>query len=65
MFYLYNLLFPAVCLLLVGTLVFWLPPDSGEKTSLAVTVLLSMTVFMLIIMDNVPTTSEVVPWLGD
>ena len=64
MFYLYNLLFPCVMLSLIGMMVFLLPSESGEKASLAVTVLLAMTVFMQIIMGHVPATSEVVPLLG-
>ena len=64
MFYLYNLLFPCVMLSLIGILVFLLPSESGEKASLAVTVLLAMTVFMHIIMGHVPATSEVIPLLG-
>ena len=45
-------------------LVFCLPPESGEKVSLAVTLLLAMTVFLLVVMENIPSTSEVVPQLG-
>ena len=51
-------------LILIGGLVFLLPPESGEKVSLAVTLLLAMTVFLLVVMDNIPSTSEVVPQLG-
>ncbi|KAK2161985.1 hypothetical protein NP493_1550g00006 [Ridgeia piscesae] len=65
MFYLFHLLFPCVLLTAIGLMTFCLPPESGEKVSLAVTVLLAMTVFMMVIMDNIPPTSEVVPLLGD
>ena len=44
---------------------FFLPAASGERISLAVTLLLAMTVFMLVIMENIPETSETVPSLGD
>ncbi|KAK2160169.1 hypothetical protein NP493_1665g00015 [Ridgeia piscesae] len=64
MFYLFHLLFPCVLLTAIGLMTFCLPPESGEKVSLAVTVLLAMTVFMMVIMDNIPPTSEVVPLLG-
>ena len=64
MFYLFHLLFPCVLLTAIGLMTFCLPPESGEKVSLAVTVLLAMTVFMLVIMENIPPTSEVVPLFG-
>ena len=64
MFYLFHLLFPCVILTAIGLMTSFLPPESGEKVSLAVTVLLAMTVFMLVIMENIPPTSEVVPLFG-
>ena len=47
-----------------GILVFCLPPESGEKVSLGVTVLLAMTVYQLLIADAIPPTSEVIPLIG-
>ena len=47
-----------------GVLVFMLPPESGEKVSLGVTVLLSMTVYQLLIAETIPPTSEVIPLIG-
>ena len=49
MFFTYNLVFPCVLLMGIGILVFCLPPESGEKVSLSVTVLLAMTVYQLLI----------------
>ncbi|KAG5441474.1 Neuronal acetylcholine receptor subunit alpha-9 [Clonorchis sinensis] len=43
---------------------FWLPPDSGEKITLGITVLLAFSVFMLLIAENMPATSEFVPLIG-
>ncbi|KAK2161986.1 hypothetical protein NP493_1550g00002 [Ridgeia piscesae] len=60
----YNLLFPCILLTAIGLMTFCVPPESGEKVSLAVTVLLAMTVFMMVIMDNIPSTSEVIPLFG-
>ena len=64
MFYLYNLLLPGALLLVIGMFVFCVPPESGEKVSLAITVQLAMTVFMLVIVEMMPPTSEVVSLLG-
>ncbi|KAI0222211.1 hypothetical protein LSAT2_026538 [Lamellibrachia satsuma] len=44
-------------------MVFLLPTESGEKVTLAITVLLAMMVFLTVIMQNVPTTSLVIPLL--
>ena len=43
---------------------FCLPPDSGEKITLGLTVLLAFSVFMLLIAENMPPTSEYVPLIG-
>ncbi|CAH1785136.1 unnamed protein product [Owenia fusiformis] len=63
-FYLYNQLFPCIPLMLISVLVFCLPTESGERASLAVTLLLAMTVFLNFISENMPPTSEVVPLLA-
>ena len=36
----------------------------GERISLAITLLLAMTVFMLVVADIIPATSEVIPLVG-
>jgi len=51
-------------LLLRALFVFYLPPDSGEKVSLGITVLLSFSVFLLRISENVPKTSDCIPLIG-
>ena len=59
-----NVLLPCVMLSLLTLLVFRMPPDAGEKVSLSITVLLSFTVFMLMVSDNMPQTSNHIPILG-
>ncbi|XP_067665509.1 neuronal acetylcholine receptor subunit alpha-10-like [Haliotis asinina] len=63
-FYLVNLLFPCILITAVGLLGFLLPPDAGEKVSLEITVLLSLAVFMLVVSDTLPPTSETFPFIG-
>ncbi|KAG8134856.1 hypothetical protein E2320_007930 [Naja naja] len=46
-FYIFNLLLPCLLISFLAPLGFYLPADSGEKVSLGVTVLLSLTVFQL------------------
>jgi nicotinic acetylcholine receptor len=43
---------------------FWMRPDSGEKVTLGLTVLLAFSVFMLLIAENMPATSNFVPLIG-
>ena len=64
MFYTINIITPCITMSLLALLVFYLPPDSGEKVSLGITVLLSFSVFLLLVAENVPKTSEFVPLLG-
>jgi nicotinic acetylcholine receptor len=64
LYYLINILFPCLLLSAISVMTFWLPPDSGEKVALSITVLLAFSVFMLLIAENIPTTSETVPLIG-
>ncbi|XP_071087949.1 neuronal acetylcholine receptor subunit beta-4-like isoform X2 [Haliotis cracherodii] len=57
-FYVLNTIVPVVMLSLLNVLVFLLPASSGEKMALAVTVLLSFTVYLSIISEVMPKTSE-------
>ena len=61
LFYLTNLILPCVVLGLLTIFSFQLPPESGERISLVITILLGLTVFMLVFTENVPRTSEVIP----
>ncbi|XP_037079754.1 neuronal acetylcholine receptor subunit alpha-7-like isoform X5 [Pollicipes pollicipes] len=64
LYYFSNLIVPCVLIASMAVLGFTLPPDSGEKLSLGVTVLLSLTVFLNQVAANMPETSEAVPLLG-
>ncbi|KAM3615245.1 uncharacterized protein V6R79_025396 [Siganus canaliculatus] len=64
LFYALNLLIPCVLLSSMTLLVFLLPANSGEKISLGITVLLSLTVFMLMVAEIMPATSDSVPLIG-
>ncbi|XP_058503181.1 neuronal acetylcholine receptor subunit alpha-7-like isoform X1 [Solea solea] len=64
LFYALNLLIPIVLLSSMTLLVFLLPANSGEKISLGITVLLSLTVFMLMVAEIMPATSDSVPLIG-
>ena len=53
-----NVLLPVLFLCLLNCLVFLLPAESGERISFAITVLLSIAVFMTIVSDTLPTHSD-------
>lgn len=65
LFYLMNLMFPCMLITAVAILGFLLPPDSGEKVSLEITVLLSLAVFLLVVSETMPPTSEDFPYIGE
>ena len=56
-----NLILPCIVLGALTVFSFKLPPESGERISLVITILLGLTVFMLVFTENVPRTSEVIP----
>ncbi|XP_034437322.1 neuronal acetylcholine receptor subunit alpha-7a [Hippoglossus hippoglossus] len=64
LYYGLNLLIPCVLISTLALLVFLLPADSGEKISLGITVLLSLTVFMLLVAEIMPPTSDSVPLIA-
>ncbi|XP_031567053.1 neuronal acetylcholine receptor subunit alpha-2-like isoform X2 [Actinia tenebrosa] len=64
LFYFNNLIVPCFLITAFALLTFVLPPNTGERVTLVITTLLAMTVFMLMIAENTPTTSDVTPLIG-
>lgn len=64
LFYTVNLIFPSVGMSFLTALVFYLPSDSGEKISLCISILISLTVFFLLLVEIIPSTSLVIPLIG-
>ncbi|XP_074605445.1 acetylcholine receptor subunit alpha-like [Brevipalpus obovatus] len=64
LFYTVNLIIPVVGISFLTLLVFCLPSDSGEKVTLAISILISLTVFFLLLVEIIPASSLVVPLLG-
>ena len=62
-YYFYNIVTPCIFCIAIAIMVFWLPPESGEKVSLGITVLLAFSVFQLVVADNTPKTSDFTPVL--
>ena len=63
-FYFMYILLPCMMLSVVLLMIFLLPADSGEKVSLGVSILVAMSVFLLIVSEQVPGTSDAVPVIG-
>jgi hypothetical protein len=64
LYYFYTIICPCLWLTVLNLLVFLLPADSGDKVSLGVTVFLAFSVFMLVISEKVPVSSQSVPLIG-
>lgn len=65
LFYILSVLFPCMLTSSVAILAFLLPPESGEKVSLNVTILLSLAVFLLMVSDQLPASSDHFPYVGE
>lgn len=64
MFYIFNLILPCVLISGVALLGFYMPSDSGEKVTLGITSLLSTTVFLMLVAESMPPTSDALPLIG-
>ncbi|CAF1098898.1 unnamed protein product [Adineta ricciae] len=64
LFYVFNMILPCFLITTVAFLGFCVPSDSGEKVSIGVTTLLSMTVFLMLVTDSMPPNSDSLPLIG-
>lgn len=64
LYYAFNVVIPCVMLSSLTLLSFSLPCNSREKIGLGLTVFLTFSMFMLLIAEAVPTSSESIPLIG-
>ena len=64
LFYTLYLIVPALIITTMVLIGFYLPPESGERMQLGITVLLAMIVFLQFVYQNLPSTSDSAPLLG-
>lgn len=60
-FYLLDFFFPAVVLLVVLFVSFLIPPESGERISLVISIVLGLMLHMFHVYDHIPHTSFAIP----
>lgn len=63
LYYIMTIIFPSVLLSFLSCISFLFPADSGERVSLVISVLLGLVVFMLIVNERTPVTSDATPML--
>ncbi|XP_043532312.1 5-hydroxytryptamine receptor 3A-like isoform X2 [Chiloscyllium plagiosum] len=64
LFYAVSLLLPSIFLMVMDIIGFYLPPDSGERVSFKITLLLGYSVFLIIVSDTLPATAIGTPLIG-
>lgn len=63
-YYVTNFILPCGVIAVLCLTSFCLPPDSGERVSLVITVLLAMAVYMTMMAEQMPPNSEVIPMIS-
>lgn len=64
LFYLVNLILPVGLMTFMTVSVFYLPADSNEKVTLSISILTSLIVFFLLMLEIIPASSLAVPLFG-
>lgn len=64
LFYTINLTIPCIGITVLTCLVFYLPSDGNNKIALSVSVLVTLTVFFLLLVEIIPPTSIKMPLIG-
>ena len=63
-YYIINIILPCSIIAVLSLISFCLPPESGERVSLVITILLAMSFYMTIISDKMPPNSEGAPLIS-
>nr|XP_015216581.1 PREDICTED: acetylcholine receptor subunit gamma [Lepisosteus oculatus] len=65
LFYIINMIVPCVLISSLGLLAYYLPAKAGgQKCTVSISILLAQTVFLILISQKVPETSQAVPLIG-
>ncbi|XP_048585638.1 neuronal acetylcholine receptor subunit alpha-3 isoform X2 [Nematostella vectensis] len=63
-YHILYLIVPCVVIAALSVVNFLLPPDCGERIGLCITILLAMSVYLLLVSNILPETSDYTPLLG-
>lgn len=63
-FYIYLLIYPCVLLAILTMVVFWLPPETPAKIILGMNIFTAFFLLLLLLAEIVPTSTNVVPYIG-
>lgn len=58
LFYVFTVILPIFGITSLTCLIFVLPSESGERVSYAITIMLSLSVFMMVVSDEIPKSAE-------
>lgn len=64
LFYTVILIIPTVLMAFLSMLVFYLPAEADEKITLAISILLALVVFLLLVSKILPPTSSKIPLMA-
>ena len=64
LYYIFNVIIPCIILMTLILFSFFLPPDSGERIAVVITVLLAFTVILQLINKSLPRNSDTAPVLS-
>ncbi|ETN86665.1 Neurotransmitter-gated ion-channel ligand binding domain protein, partial [Necator americanus] len=64
LFYTVNLVIPCMLIAILTTFVFYIPPIE-HKMTFSISILVSLTVFYLVLIELIPPTSLVIPLIGE
>ncbi len=63
-YWLLYLVMPCSCLSFLAVFTFFIPAGTGERTGFAITTVLAMSVYLLVISDRMPEKSDEAPLIG-
>ncbi|XP_075134134.1 5-hydroxytryptamine receptor 3A-like [Leptodactylus fuscus] len=61
LYYVVNLILPSLFLMILDIIGFYIPANTGDRIAFKTTLLLGYSVFLIIVMDNLPASSHATP----
>ncbi|XP_056397700.1 5-hydroxytryptamine receptor 3A-like [Hyla sarda] len=65
MYYIVNLIIPSAFLILMDIIGFYLPPESGERVTFKITLLLGYSVFLIVVSETLPASAQGAPIIDE